>query len=70
MQVLDLDFESAIRDISRLPDALRRGLDHLPRRELLQFPGGLERRPGDRLAKSGWSVRAMRAASPSNHPSK
>ena len=25
---------------------------------------------GDRLAKSGWSVRSMRAASPSNHPSK
>jgi hypothetical protein len=32
MHVLDLDLDAAIGDVSRSPDALRRGLDHLPRR--------------------------------------
>ena len=40
MHVLDLDVDAALGDVSRLPDALGRGLDHLPRRELLQFPRG------------------------------
>ena len=40
MYVLDLDLDAAIGNVSRLPDPLRRGLDHLPRRKLLQFPGG------------------------------
>ena len=40
VDVLDFDFDSAIRYVSRLPDPLRRGLDHVLRRELLQFPWG------------------------------
>jgi hypothetical protein len=40
VDVLDFDFDAAIRHVSCLPDPLRRRLDHLLRGELLKFPWG------------------------------
>ena len=69
VDVLDFDFDSAIRYVSRLPDPFAVASIMSCAVSFSNSPGA-GASSGDRFAKSRWRARVMRAASPSNHPSK